>query len=154
MKEAVESPQPGHIARRLRMEHVTILLHIPGWSSRTDIIDNKPKQVDQQKGKRKAKEPFFVAIEQVPCKRKWQRDPAEITDSRQYIQESRPVRQPVFIERMPADPKPSVFQQVNTLDLHGIIPVIRKSLHGVKEDPENDKDGESQDKAPGSGGEI
>src|SRR5579863_5031599 len=154
MKEAVEPPQPSHIARRLRMEHITILPHVPGRSGRTNIIDNEPKEIDQQKGKRKAKEPFFVAIEQVPCKRQWQRDPAEITNPRQHIQESRPVRQPVFIERMAADPKPAVFQQVNTLDLHGIIPVIRKSLHGVKEDPENDKDGESQDKAPGSAGEI
>src|SRR5580658_3952002 len=154
MKEAVEPPQPGHVARRLRMEHITILLHIPGWSSRTNIIDNEPKNIDQQKGKRKAKEPFFVAIEQVPCERKRKRDPAEITDPRKHIQEGRPAREPVFIERMPADPKPSFIQLIKTFDPDGIIPVIRKSLHGVKEDPENDKDCEAQDKAPGSAGEI
>src|ERR1700722_2520429 len=107
MEITVETPQPGHIARRMRIEPETILLYIPGRSSRIDVVDNETKQIDQQKAYGITKEPLLVAIEQIPRKRQGQRNPAEKKEPRQHIRESGPVRQPIFIERPPPDPKQS-----------------------------------------------
>src|ERR1700678_2450648 len=97
IKKGTPTPQPRRIARRMRIERKYILLHIPGRSRGTDIVHNKTNQVDDQEAEGKTKERFLILVEQIACKSEWQRDPTEIEEAGQDVQQGLLMHKPEFI---------------------------------------------------------
>src|SRR6185437_4600369 len=148
MEIAVPTPQTCRIPGRMRVEDEPILLHIPGWRGRENIINDKPDEIHEQKGQRKPQKHGLILIEQVPGESQRQRHPAEIEKTGRDIKGDTLMREPVLIRRQSMDAEKSLLQRINIPDMHEVIPVIGKSLHGIEEHPKHDKDAEPENKTP------
>src|SRR6185437_900355 len=144
MEKAVPTAQPGRITRRMRVKHKTVLLHIPGRRRGKDIINDKPQQIDEQKAERHPEKDRLVRVEKVTRECQRQRDPAEIETARRDVERHLPVCQPILVRRLTMDAEQSLLETIDIRDMHGIVPVIWKSLHEVEQDPKNDEGRETE----------